>query len=238
MRPGHLPPSRRLSSWDLWCTPAAAIGQFELPSTRTPRTRKSRKAEKSRSCVTRTSAPIARALGSLNSVRKLQSKCGPESSCTLCNLRIEIHDEPGLECGAVSLGQHFVPSAQRSGEHLGKGDGGHRETHKAALVSLEHRSEYRREVRVILEHIDDGSGVDKEQGVLRQSLQTHRSPFISQGAQRRLTVVAIEPAASPGQRQKRPLGVCLTTARDRCQYCDRSPMPGNDRLPPMLRGGQ
>lgn len=71
--------------------------------------------------------------------------------------------------------RQFQGGAKSSGEHLGKGDGGYRKTYETLVVSLEHGYEYRCEARMVLEHLDDGRGVDEQQSILRQSLQTHRS---------------------------------------------------------------
>src|SRR6185437_13635394 len=106
----------------------------------------------------------------LDRIRQLQFTSSAKPGCALCNLRIQIHDEPRFEGSSVLFSEDFVASAQRSGQYLGKRHRRNCETHKPFVMRLEYRPECRSELGMILEHVNNRGGVNQEKGVLRQPL--------------------------------------------------------------------
>ena len=127
--------------------------------------------EKSRSCVTRAAALIARALAACTASAELETERSPQSRSAFRNVDVERDRLPGSEDGTIAARERVVGGPQRTGQDLGDGDRRDGEAQTPGRMRLEDRPEARAEDLMAFEDVDDRRQVHKEQCLLRQIVE-------------------------------------------------------------------
>jgi hypothetical protein len=104
----------------------------------------------------------------LNRVGQFQPQGRSQPCRVFGDADVERDRPPGLQNSERTLRKPVIAGAERSGQDFRNRDCRDGEAQSARGVRFEQRSESRRELRMILENVNDRRGIDKKERSLRQ----------------------------------------------------------------------
>ena len=139
-----------------------------------PRTRNALSREKSRSWVTSASAFTAMALAACTASGSLSFSAARSRAALTAISAVSSITYQEVSTARVTLRERLISRQERTGEHLGDGDGGDCERNLAAGMPVEERSKPASERGVPLEEIDDRCAIDHDQRTVLDRRRRYR----------------------------------------------------------------